>query len=101
MSLRNGVETSFWVEVRCDVVGIGRIALWSRQFPSSNEPCSSDDPNGNSGVKLSMLRGQEGRGGMAEITEDSRNVQVVRDGVAGFEQILLDKDVVVVVWPMS
>ena len=50
-----------------------------------------------------MVRGHEDQGGMADIVaEDSQNVQqVVRDGVAVFEQIVLDEDVVVVVWPMS
>ena len=48
-----------------------------------------------------MVRGQEDRDSIAEITEDSRNVQVVLGGVAVVEQILLGKDVVVVVWPMS
>ena len=48
-----------------------------------------------------MKRGHEDRGGVAEIAEDLRNVQAVRDGVARREQIVLDEDVVVVVWPMS
>ena len=48
-----------------------------------------------------MKRGHEDRGGVAEITEDLRNVQAVRDGVARCEQLVLDEDVVVVVWPMS
>ena len=48
-----------------------------------------------------MVRGQEDRGSIADITEDSRNVQVVLGGVARCEQIVLGEDVVVVVWPMS
>ena len=48
-----------------------------------------------------MKRGHEDRGGVAEIAEDLRNVQAVRDGVATCEQIVLDEDVIVVVWPMS
>ena len=48
-----------------------------------------------------MVRGQEDRDSLAEITEGSRSVQAVRDGVARCEQIVLDEDVIVVVWPMS
>ena len=49
------------------------------------------------------LRRNDIGGGIADIAaEDSQNVQqVVRGGVAVFEQIVLDEDVVVVVWPMS
>ena len=49
-----------------------------------------------------MVRGHEDRGSIADIAGDLRNIQqVVLGGVAGCEQILLGKDVVVVVWPMS
>ena len=50
-----------------------------------------------------MVRGHEDRGSIADVVaEDAQNVQqVVRDGVAVCEQIVLDEDVVVVVWPMS
>ena len=48
-----------------------------------------------------MVHGQEDRDSLAEITEGPRSVQAMRDGVAGCEQIVLDEDVIVVVWPMS